>query len=61
MLRSDWAWHFAGTLAAVSPAQTLAASIAPFVSAQTSVALAAAGTRQQQFALLFCSPEFQRR
>ncbi len=61
MLRTDWAWQFAGTLTAINPAQTVLATVAPFLSAGTSAALSGAGSAQTQFALLFCSPEFQRR
>jgi uncharacterized protein (DUF1800 family) len=61
MLRSDWAWSFAGTITGATPAQAVLASLAPVLSARTAAALANAATQQEQFCLLFCSPEFQRR
>ncbi len=61
MLRADWASWFSGTVSGVSPSQAVLASIAPFLSTGTANALAGASGTQQQFTLLFCSPEFQRR
>jgi uncharacterized protein (DUF1800 family) len=61
MIRSDWSWHQGALLAGINVAATVRASIAPFLSTQTQAALAGLKTSQQQFALLFCSPEFQRR
>jgi uncharacterized protein (DUF1800 family) len=61
MLRSDWAWWFSATITGSTPAQAVLASVAPFLSARTASALANATSQQEQFSLLFCSPEFQRR
>jgi uncharacterized protein (DUF1800 family) len=61
MLRSDWASWFSGTVTGSTPAQAVLASVAPFLSARTAAALANATSQQEQFTLLFCSPEFQRR
>jgi uncharacterized protein (DUF1800 family) len=61
MLRADWAWWFSAGLSGASPSQAVLASVAPFLSARTVNALANAASVQEQFLLLFCSPEFQRR
>jgi uncharacterized protein (DUF1800 family) len=61
LLRADWTGSFAASLAGITPAEAAQASVAPFLSSRTAGALNAAATQQAQFALLFCSSEFQRR
>jgi uncharacterized protein (DUF1800 family) len=61
MLRADWAWWFSGTISGSTPSEAVLASVAPFLSAKTANAITDASSVQEQFLLLFCSPEFQRR
>jgi uncharacterized protein (DUF1800 family) len=61
LMRADWANGFAGTIAGITPTQAASASVAPLLSQRTASVLAGISSPQEQFALLFCSPEFQRR
>jgi uncharacterized protein (DUF1800 family) len=61
MQRSDWAWWFGRHITGCTPQQAVLASLGPFLTAHTAAALASATSTQEEFTLLFCSPEFQRR
>ena len=61
LLRSDWAAAYAHSAGSLSPAQVAGASAAPFLGAATKAALSATMPPAEQFVLLFCSSEFQRR
>jgi uncharacterized protein (DUF1800 family) len=63
LLRSDWTAQYAHYLVGSTPAQAAAVSVAPFLGDATQAGLASALLRSsaEQFTLLFCSSEFQRR
>ena len=61
LMRADWANSLAGSVAGITPAQAASASVAPLLSQRTASFLAGISPAEEQFALLFCSPEFQRR
>jgi uncharacterized protein (DUF1800 family) len=61
LMRADWASQTARGITGLTPAQAAAASVAPFLSTRTQTLISAAKTTQEQFTLLFCSSEFQRR
>lgn len=59
--RVDWSYSFAGRAASVDPLLLADASLGPLIQPATREAIAHAGSRQEAAALLFASPEFQRR
>jgi len=60
-MRADWANFYAGSITGVTPAAAAAASVQPLLSSRTAAVLQTVTNVHEQFALLFCSPEFQRR
>jgi len=61
MRRIDWAWSVAGRAAGLEPMAVAQASLGPLLGEATRAAMAQAGSRREALALLFASPEFQRR
>jgi uncharacterized protein (DUF1800 family) len=61
LMRADWANFYAGSITGVTPAAAAAASVEPLLSSRTAAVLQTVTNVHEQFALLFCSPEFQRR
>ncbi len=60
LLRGDWIYALAGTLS-VSPGTVMNDALGPLLQSATLNAVNAAATSQAKLALLFLSPEFQRR
>jgi len=61
LLRGDCMSALSGKITAVTPAVAAAGSVAPFLSANTTACINRAPSTHDQFTVLFCSPEFQRR
>ncbi len=61
LMRADWANFYASSITGVTPAAAMAASVEPLLSSRTAAFLQGVSSAPEQFALLFCSPEFQRR
>jgi uncharacterized protein (DUF1800 family) len=59
--RADWAMAVSGRAATLDPSVLAEASLGPLLSADTVQAVRGAGSRREGLALLFASPEFQRR
>ena len=60
--RLDLAYAFAGLVApGLAPEEVAASSLGPFLHPATALAMQHAGSRRDALALLFSSPEFQRR
>jgi uncharacterized protein (DUF1800 family) len=61
LMRADWANAYAATITGSTPQAAAAASVQPLLSSRTAAFLQGVTNVPEQFALLFCSPEFQRR
>jgi uncharacterized protein (DUF1800 family) len=61
LMRADLANAYAATITGITPAAAAAASVQPLLSSRTAAFLQGVTNVPEQFALLFCSPEFQRR
>jgi uncharacterized protein (DUF1800 family) len=59
--RIDWAYGISGRAAAQDAGDIATASLGPLLRPETSTAISRAGSRRDALALLFASPEFQRR
>jgi uncharacterized protein (DUF1800 family) len=61
MQRLDWAFAAAGSFARLDPTAVLETALGPLASTATRDAVRRAGSAREALALLFASPEFQRR
>ncbi|MXP64907.1 DUF1800 domain-containing protein [Roseomonas sp. M0104] len=61
MQRLDWIYDAAGRLGRLDPGQVLEASLGPLAPQETHDAVRRAGSMREALALIFASPEFQRR
>lgn len=61
MQRIDWAHAVAARGGGLDPMQVGEASLGPLLAEATRDAMARAGSRREALAMLFASPEFQRR
>ncbi|WP_080951513.1 MULTISPECIES: DUF1800 family protein [Gluconobacter] len=61
LARTDWAWRMAAHVRAGDPMEIAHIALGPALRPQTQLAMHHAGSRQDALALLFSSPEFQRR
>jgi uncharacterized protein (DUF1800 family) len=61
LMRADWANYYAGSITGITPAAAASASVQPLLSSRTAAFLQGVSSPTEAFALLFCSPEFQRR
>ncbi|MBB2204061.1 DUF1800 domain-containing protein [Gluconacetobacter takamatsuzukensis] len=61
LARTDWAWRIAAHVRSGDPLDVAHAALGPALRRQTVLAMRQAGSRQDALALLFSSPEFQRR
>jgi uncharacterized protein (DUF1800 family) len=61
LLRARWGNFFAGQIAGTTPAQAIAASIAPLMTANTTKLINGCKVAHEQLTMLFGCPEFQRR
>jgi len=61
MQRLDWVYDAAGRFGRLEPMQVLEASLGPLAPSETYQAVRRAGSTREALALIFASPEFQRR
>ncbi|MBB2171119.1 DUF1800 domain-containing protein [Gluconacetobacter asukensis] len=61
LARTDWAWRMAAHVRSGDPLDIAHAALGPALRRPTVLAMRQAGSRQDALALLFSSPEFQRR
>lgn len=61
IMRADWSRAFATTLSGLDPLTIAGSSLGPFLTPLTQQLLGQLSSTTDQFELLFCSPEFQRR
>ncbi|MBB2165469.1 DUF1800 domain-containing protein [Gluconacetobacter sp. 1b LMG 1731] len=61
LARTDWAWRMAAHVREGDPLEIAHAALGPALRQPTVLAMRQAGSRQDALALLFSSPEFQRR
>ncbi|AAW60325.1 hypothetical protein, partial [Gluconobacter oxydans] len=61
LARADWAWRVAAHVRSGDPMDIADIALGPALRPQTRTAMHHAGSRQDALALLFSSPEFQRR
>ena len=61
LARADWAWRVAAHVRSGDPMEIADIALGPALRPQTRTAMHHAGSRQDALALLFSSPEFQRR